>query len=183
MNRPSSGSLVVTLLLGAFVLACLIGAPGLPPSLRIATNMAGYATIVLIGLLVYGHFRPQALKWAETALQDVWGGKGTDARSVGLDEGQEEAPTPPAAVARAMGYAIGFLALSFLFGFYLVPPLFIACYLTFDARVKPLYAILTGIGVTAILIGGMRAVNVDVWVGTIPEVIPQFLGGSLLPPV
>jgi len=184
--KPSvNGSFVFTLLLGIFVLTCLAAAADLPAQLQIATHIAGYSTLVLIVLLLVGHFRPGLMHWAETTLQDVWGGKGTDARSVGRDEDAEggEGPLPWHAVARSMGYAVGFLALAFIFGFYLVPPLFIATYLIADARVRPLWAVLSGIAATVLLIGGMQAVNVDVWVGVIPEIIPRYLGGSMIPPI
>jgi len=186
MKPPPIGSFAFTLLLGGFVLACLIAGAGLPPNLQIVTNIAGYATLFLIVLLLVGHFRPGMLSWAETTLQDVWGGKGTDARSIGrADEDAEagEGPIPWPGVARSMGYALGFLALAFVFGFYLVPPLFIATYLILDARVPPLWAVVTGVAATVLLIGGMQAVNVDVWVGVIPEIIPDYLGGSIMPPI
>ena len=184
MKSSVNGGFVFTLLLGLFVLVCLIAADELPGQLQIATNIAGYWTLFLIVLLLVGHFRPGMLRWAETTLQDMWGGKGTDARSVGRDEGaeSEEGPVPWPAVARSMGYALGFLALAFVFGFYLIPPLFIATYLILDARVPPLWAIVAGIGATVLLIGGMQAVNVDVWVGVIPEIIPGYSGASMIPP-
>lgn len=186
MKPRIDGSFAFTALLGIFVLACLIGGRALPDVLQIATNIAGYSTLALIVLLLVGHFYPGLLRWAETALQDVWGDKGTDPRSVGRGpESAEggEGPLPLSAIARSMGYALGFLALVFIFGFYLIPPIFIATYLILDARVPPLWAVVAGVGATVLLIGGMQAVNVDVWVGVIPEIIPGYLGGSLLPPI
>lgn len=186
MKPAVNGSFVFTLLLGIYVLACLIAAEDLPPQLQIATHIAGYSTLFLIVLLLVGHFRPGLMHWAETTLQDLWGGKGTGAGSLGRDEGAAgggDGALPWPAVARSMGYALGFLALAFVFGFYLIPPLFIATYLIAEARVPPLWAILSGIGATALLIGGMQAVNVDVWVGVIPEIIPGYFGGSMLPPI
>ncbi len=186
MKPRVDGSFVFTLLLGVFALVCLVAAEELPDSLQIAIRMAGYSTLVLVVLLLIGHFKPGLLRWTETALQDVWGGKGGDASSAGPPgggaEGGEE-PVPWPAVARSMGYALGFLAFAFVFGFYLIPPLFIAIYLIVDARVPARWAIFSGIVATALLIGGMQAVNVDVWLGVVPEIIPGYFGGSMMPPI
>ncbi len=186
MKPRVDGSFIFTLLLGVFVLVCLVAAEELPDSLQITIRMAGYSTLLLVVLLLIGHFKPGLLRWTETALQDVWGGKGGDASSVGQAgagaEGGEE-PVPWPAVARSMGYALGFLALVFILGFYLIPPLFIATYLIVDARVPARWAIFSGVAATALLIGGMQAVNVDVWLGMLPEIIPGYLGGSMIPPI
>ena len=177
MKRKIDGGFIFTLALGLFVLACLIEAPNLPPTLQIATYLAGCITLALICLLLAGSFWPGLLRWTETALQDLWGSG-------------KEAPTTPAeehppwpAIAKSMGYALGFLGFSFLFGFVFVPPIFLSLYLIVEARVPALWAVLSGVIATALLMTGMHMVHIDAWAGAIPEIIPGLLGGSIIPPI
>lgn len=180
MKSRIDGSFVFTLFLGLFVLTCLVYARDFPDSLQIATNLTGYTTLALICVLLVGAFHPQILRWTETTLQDLWGASGRDEGAV--DAAAEEAP-PCTAVLKSIGYALGFLLLSFLFGFFVGPPIFLATYLIAEAKVRPLWAILAGIIATAILATGMIMVHVEVWAGIIPEILEGYIGGAIMPPL
>ena len=177
MKQKIDGGFIFTLALGAFVAVCLIEAPNLPQTLQIATYLAGCITLALICLLLAGSFWPGLLRWTETALQDLWGSS-----KEGPSTPAEEHPPWPA-IAKSMGYALGFLGFSFLFGFVFVPPIFLSLYLIVEAKVPALWAILSGVIATALLMTGMHMVHIDVWAGAIPEIIPGLLGGSIIPPV
>lgn len=180
MKSRIDGSFIFTLFLGLFVLVSLIFARDFPDSLQIATNLAGYTTLALICVLLAGAFYPEILYWTETALQDLWGASGQDKGAV--DAVAEEAPPWPA-VLKSIGYAVGFLLFSFLFGFFVVPPIFLATYLIAEAKVRPLWAILAGVIATAILDTGMMMVYVEVWAGIIPEILEGYIGGAIMPPL
>jgi len=174
------GSFIFTFFLGMFVLLCLISARDLPETLKIATNLTGYTTLALIGVLLVGALYPKILHWTETALQDVWGSGGRDKRARNVIA--EEAPPWPA-VLKSMSYAVGFLLLSFSLGFFVGPPLFLATYLIVEAKVYPLWAIVAAVVATVILDMGMMMVHVDVWAGIIPEIFEGYIGGAILPPL
>ena len=125
-------------------------------------------------------FRPEILRWSETTLQDLWGGGGGE-ESVPENAGEGVTPWPP--VLKSMGYALGFLILSFFVGFFVAPPIFVAAYLIFEAKVRPLPAVLVGVVITALLDISMLLVHVDVWPGAIPEILEGYLGGAIIPPV
>ncbi len=180
MKSRIDGSFIFTLFLGLFVLICLIFARDLHDTLQIATNLAGYTTLALICVLLAGTFYPEILHWTETALQDLWGAGGQNEGAAGA--AAEKAPPWPA-VLKSMGYAVGFLLFSFLFGFFVGPPIFLATYLIAEAKVRPLWAILAGVIATAILDTGMMMVHVEVWAGIIPEIFEGYIGGSILPPL
>ena len=118
MKRKIDGEFIFTAALGLFVLACLVETGNLPPTLQIASYLAGFITLALIVLLAAGRFRPELLRWTETALQDLWGGSNKDAATLP----PEEVPPWPAIV-KSMSYAVGFLGFSFLLGFVLAVPL------------------------------------------------------------
>ncbi len=180
MKSRIDGSFIFTVFLGLFVLVCLIFARDLHDTLQIATKLAGYTTLALICVLLAGTFYPEILHWTETALQDLWGAGGQDKGAA--DTVAEETPPWPA-VLKSMGYAVGFLLLSFLFGFFVGPPIFLATYLIAEAKVRPLWAILAGVIATAILDKAMMMVHVEVWAGIIPEILEGYIGGSILPPL
>jgi hypothetical protein len=180
MKSKLDGEFFFTLFLAIFVVGCLIDASDFHEKLQGAVFITGSTTLLFIGLLLVGHFYPEILRWTETTLQDLWGSGGTDTGAV--DNLAETSPPWPA-VWKSMAYAVGFLILSFLFGFYLVPPIFLATYLIVEAKVKPIWAITTGVVATAALTTGMTQVAIEVWVGAIPEILPQFLGGAFIPPI
>ncbi len=179
MKSRLDGAFFFTLFLGIFVVVCLIDALDFHDKLQGAVYITGLTTLFFIGLLLVGHFYPAILRWTETTLQDLWGGGGDD----GAIDNLAEAPPPWPAVGKSMAYAVGFLILSFVFGFYLVPPLFLATYLIVEANAKPVWAIIAGIVATAALTTGMTLVHIEVWVGALPEIIPLFLGGAFIPPI
>ena len=177
-NPRINGDFIFTLCLGVFMIVLLVDAFSFPPSLQIAIFIGGFSTLALILLLLVGHFRPEILRWSETTLQDLLGGSDeAGPQTAG------ESTTPWPAILKSMGYAVGFLALSFFVGLFVAPPVFVAAYLIFEAKVPPLVAILVGIVITALLDTGMILVHVDVWPGAIPEIIEGYLGGAILPPI
>lgn len=177
-NPRVNGDFIFTLCLGVFMIVLLVDAFSFPPSLQIAIFIGGTSTLALILLLLVGHFRPEILRWSETTLQDLLGGSDEAGPQTA---GESTTPWPP--ILKSMGYAVGFLALSFLVGLFIAPPVFVATYLIFEAKLRPWVAILVGIVITALLDTGMILVHVDVWPGAIPEVIEGYLGGAIIPPI
>lgn len=177
-NPRVNGDFIFTLCLGVFMIVLLVDAFSFPPSLQIAIFIGGTSTLALILLLLVGHFRPEILRWSETTLQDLLGGSDEAGPQTA---GESAMPWP--AILKSMGYAVGFLALSFLVGLFIAPPVFVATYLIFEAKLRPWVAILVGIVITALLDTGMILVHVDVWPGAIPEVIEGYLGGAIIPPI
>ncbi len=180
MKPRIGGDFWFTAFLGLFVVLCLFEGRNLPENLQLATNIAGYTTLVLIVLLLVGTFKPDLLSWTEMALQDLWGGSGEERRP---PPEERQGPPPWRGILKSMSYAVGFLALAFAFGFYLIPPIFLAFYLVVEAEARPFPAIAWGVGATTVLTTGMRLANVEVWAGAIPEFIPGYLGGSFIPPI
>ena len=179
MKSKLNGEFFFTLSLAIFVVVCLIDALDFYDKLQGAVFITGLTTLFFLGLLLVGHFYPAILRWTETTLQDLWGGGGDE----GAIDNLAEAPPPWPAIWKSMSYAVGFLILSFVFGFYLVPPIFLATYLIVEANAKPVWAIIAGVVATAILTTGMTLVQIEVWVGALPEIIPEFLGGAFIPPI
>jgi hypothetical protein len=180
MKSPRiNGDFIFTLVLGVFLTILLVDAFNFPASLQIAIFIGGFTTLALIVLLLIGNFRPKILRWSEMTLQDLWGGGGDE----GGSQTEGEGATPWSAILKSMGYAVGFLALSFFVGLFVAPPIFVASYLIFEAKVSKLPAIFVGIFITALLSSGMTLVHVDVWPGAIPEILEGYLGGGIIPPV
>jgi uncharacterized membrane protein YfcA len=179
MKRGAIGPFVWTCLLTIFVAVLLIDVRDLPPEVRIVPTLVGTATMVILVVLLIGAFRPEILSWTESTMEDLWGGGQRKQRP---PDTAEEQP-PWSAVLLMMGYAIGFLVAMGLFGYVVVPPFFIVLFLVREARVGVLRAIVVALVTTAGVYGGMRFLQVDIWAGAIPEIIPGILGGAVLPPL
>jgi len=171
--------MVWTVILGLFILLLVVVARGFEDSLQFTPYLAGIGTLAMILVLLAGHYYPEILRWTETTLQDLWGGG--EVKDGGPAAAEEEAPWP--AVVRSMSYAVGFLAAVFLFGFAVVPPLFITLYLVIEAGVRPRWAVLAAVIASTILVFGMVMLQVEVWAGIIPEIVEGYVGGSIIPPL
>jgi hypothetical protein len=182
MKSHLNGSLVWTVVLGLFVLMMVVVARGFQDSLQFTPYLAGFGTLAMILVLLAGNYYPEILRWTETTLQDLWGGGDTGDTTGGEGTVAEQEPPWPA-VLRSMSYAVGFLVAVFLFGFALVPPLFVTLYLVVEAGVRFRWAMLAAVIVCALLIFGMVMLQVEVWAGIIPEIVEGYLGGSIIPPV
>ncbi len=181
MKSGPDGSFIWTIILGLFVLLLTVVAHGFPDSLKFAPYLAGYGTLAMVVVLIAGRYYPEILRWTETTLQDLWGG-GDSETVPGDDAGAEQAPSW-AAVIRSMSYAVGFLALVILFGLVVITPLFIVTYLVVEARVKLVWAVLAAAVASGLLVFGMILLQVEIWAGIVPEIIPEFVGGSIFPPI
>ena len=179
-NSPFNGALLWTIFLGLFILMMVIVASGFQETLHFAPYRAGYGTLAMVLVLIAGSCYPEILRWTETTLQNLWGGGGGD-ENTQVSETEQE-PTWPQ-VLRSMAYAVCFLNCVFIFGFAVIPPLFIILYLVVEAGVRPIWAILAALITTAILLSGMVILHVEVWAGILPEIIEGYLGGSIIPPV
>lgn len=177
MKPRIDGEFVFVAILGVFVLVIMIATLQVPVLLRYGPFIAGGLTFVFIVVLLAGKFHPRILSWTETALQDLWGG---DSASRKLEEA-EDGPAPWAAVLRVMAYALGFLLSLYFLGFFVAPPVFVALYLIFDAHVKPLLAIAIAIGICVSALLALAALNVFLWTGIVPEIVPGYLGGAVPP--
>lgn len=168
--------LLFTAALSLFVIALLIAAFDLPVLLRYAPFIAGGLTLFFLVVLLAGRFDARILSWTETALKDIWGG-GADSRI----EEAEEIPSPWPAVLRVIAYAVGFLLAVYWFGFFLTTPIFILTYLTLDAGARPLSALVASAALSALILVTLTQLNVDLWIGRIPELVPGYLGGAVEP--
>lgn len=177
MKSRIDGAFIWTVILGLFVVLQVTVAGGFSESLRFTPYLAGFGTLFMVIVLLAGNFYPEILRWTETTLQDLWGGGGGG----GATAAEEEPPWP--AVLRSMCYAVGFLVAVFVFGFALVPPLYVTLYLIVEAGVRPRWAVLVAVAASASLITGMVLLHVEVWAGIIPEIIEGYLGGSIIPPL
>ena len=178
MKRRLNGEVVFTIVLAIFVVVILYATLNFPPLLRYTPFISGGLTLFFLAVLLAGVVNPRILGWTETALQDMWGG-GADSPTM---EDTVEQPSPWPSVLRVMAYAVGYLLCVFFLGFFLITPLFTALYLILDAKVRPLIAISISAVLSALLILALVKLNVDLWIGVAPEIVPDYIGGAI-PPV
>jgi len=179
MKLYFKGSLVWSLLLTLFVVVLLVTAQDFPEDVRLVPFVIGIPTVLLFIILLIGEFYPPLMEWMESILEDLWGGK----RKGAAVESVSQEVTSWSSVFRVMAWTVAFFVLVFFLGFFLVPPVFIAAFLIMEAGVRPFRAIVASLITSIALDSGMFFLKVGLWMGAIPEIIPGFVGGSIIPPI
>jgi len=186
MRAKSIGTCVWIAVMAVTVIAMLVDAASLPPLLREMPILLGWTVLVLFALLLLGQVFPAAITWMDAPLQGLLQDGAANKPSPG--EGPDVAsgngatdvvPWPP--VLRVLAYIIGFWALVFLFGLYLVPPLFIVFFLMVEAGVRLRNAVLATLIACALLFAGLQLLKIDLWCGVVPEIVPGIVGGAIMP--
>ena len=172
------GSLVFTASVSAFITLLLWAGLGYPPEVQILPMVVGLPTLSLTFVLLVGEFHPPVMEWLDSALDDLWGG-----RQETSEANKDQLLPSWGPVLRMMSWAAGFFAAVFLFGMFVVPPLFIVAYLVAEARMRLTGALLASLVASTCLYAGMALLRVDLWTGSIAEVVPGILGGGILPPL
>lgn len=160
------------------VVAFLVDGRAFPPQVRIVPYLVGITTLVLLVILLLGNFYPAVTRWTESTLEDLWGG----VRDAAGTRPPQEAP-PWSGVFRIAAWIVGFFLSVFLLGIVAVPSFFIAAFLIVEAGVAARKAIPIALAVSFAVCAGMAALQVEFWTGLIPELIPGYLGGAILPPL
>ena len=172
------GSLVFTVSVGGFIALLLWAGLGYPPEVQVLPLVVGVPTLALTIVLLAGEFHPPVMQRLDSALDDLWGGR---------QETTDPAVTRPASpwgpVLRMMAWAFGFFAAVFLLGMFVIPPLFIAAYLVTEARMRLVAALFASLVASTCLYAGMALLGVDLWTGSIAEIVPGILGGGIIPPL
>lgn len=186
MKAKVSGSFVWVAIMAVAVIAMLVDATSLPPTLREVPNLLGWSALVLFALLLVGDVYPAATAWMDTPLEELW--QGGEANKAGPGGGPDTASSnkaksalPWPSVLRVLAYIVGFWVLIFVFGLYLVPPLFIVLFLVVEAGVRLRHAVLAALIACVLLYAGLHLLQIDLWVGLVPEIVPGIVGGAVMP--
>lgn len=185
MKAKSIGIFVWVTIMASTVIAMLINATTLPPSLREIPDLLGWTVLVLFALVLVGEVYPEAIAWMDSPLDEFLqsgeANKGVPGEVDTDSKNEAAAPAPWPSVLRVLAYIIGFWALTFLFGLYLVPPLFIVFFLIVEAGVRLRNAVLSTLIACAMLFVGLHLLEINLWVGVVPEFVPGIVGGAVMP--
>lgn len=172
------GSLLFTVSVSGFIALLLWVGLGYPREVQILPLVVGLPTLALTIVLLAGEFHPPIMQRLDSALDDLWGGRQDSSDPTAI---QPASPWRP--VVRMMAWAIGFFAAVFLLGLFAVPPLFIVAYLVTEARMRLAAALFASLVASTCLYAGMALLGVDLWTGSIAEIVPGILGGGIIPPL
>jgi len=180
MKTRLNGTLICVFAFGALMLLMVAEAFSFPHQVRLVPVLMGVITFVLFLLLLMGEFWPAIVEVAETNLEDIWGGRWSRKETRGLDNFPKETPAW-SDVLRIISYIAAFWALVLVLGLFLVPPVLIAAYLIVEARIATVKAIAVSFAFCGVLFTGLVLLNVDIWLGIAPELVPGFIGGGIMP--
>ncbi len=181
MSSVNRFNLGVYAFLLAIALSIVLGATAYEGKQQLTAFVIGIPTIGLLVFLTLAEVTPSLVK-----LTGAFGVSEDDKPDV--SEGAESGggATMEAGswrrVAIVYGWLVSYFAMTFVFGFYLSIPVFMALFLTFESRLRPLYAVgvtaATGIPLYAIF---RILLDIPLWPGILPRIIPQIIGGGIVP--
>jgi len=180
MRKRWNGSLTWTSILIVFVGLLLYTGFKYPKEVRIVPFIVGMPTLILLLVLIVGEFYPGLLRGVEFAIEGLFGGKSQTCDTKKIN-GEFTGWRPTLTI---MAWIILYYGFTFLLGFILVSPIFIALFLIVKAEIKwPAALFYTAISVALLFAGLISVLKVDIWAGAIPAIIPGIIGGSIIPPL
>ena len=160
-----------------FVLLLILTGLAYPKEVRMIPYVVGFPTLLLLLFLWVGGFNPVVRRWVEMAAR----GQKRGGKDLGRPEKEPEF-TEWGPVLIVMAWVFPFFIFVFLFGFALTSPIFMACFLNRKADMRWPAAIVYALVAVVCIYGLMEGViNADLWCGAIPEIIPGWLGGAIIP--
>jgi hypothetical protein len=176
MQKPRPGETVFILCLIAGLAIFTFGSLSYVTELRTMPLIFGSCGILLLVLLLAGNHIPAMRGISRAGSPSVsappGGGEKTAAKSA-EPEWRD--------VLKIMAYMVGFWVAILVFGLTVTVPLLIAGFLIFEARVRAVYAVLCGLIAVVVMVFSLNLMGIDVWPGIMPEIIPDYLGGGLMP--
>lgn len=162
-----------------FVIVLILTGFGYPKEVRMIPFVVGFPTLLLLIFLWIGGFYPRVIHWIEDAM-----GEQREEKK-GLKKGEKSTEfTEWKPVLIVMVWVFLFFLFVFLFGFALVSPVFITAFLIRKAGMRFRSALLYALIAVALIYIFMEGlINADLWCGAIPEIIPGWLGGAIIPPL
>jgi hypothetical protein len=165
---------VFTTLMLIFVAAVLISGTQYERNVRLVPYVVGFPTLILVFVLWLGELRP------------TWKLRGSRSPQEGtkVDTGKDTDFTSWGPAVNTLGWIFVFFVIIFLFGFFVATPVFLAAFLYRKARLSPLKAVLIAVLTTLVACGFVQGlIGIGLWLGAVPQIIPGFVGGSIVPPL
>jgi hypothetical protein len=160
-----------------FVLLLILTGMFYPKEVRMIPYVVGFPTLVLLLFLWIGGFNPVVRRWIEMAVR---GQQKVERKSGKREKGSEFTDWKPVLI--VMAWVFPFFILVFLFGYALMSPIFIASFLIRKAGMRWPTAVASAVFSTALIYLLMEGlIDADLWCGAIPEIIPGWLGGAIIP--
>lgn len=175
-KKTRTGETVFVLVLIAGLAIFTFGSLAYVTELRTMPLIFGTCGILLLLLLLAGNHIP-AMRGISQA------GSPSASPQPGGDEKAEAKSNEPEwrDVLKIMAYMVGFWVAILFFGLTVTVPLLVAGFLIFEAKVKVGRAILSGVIAVVVMVFSLNFMGIDVWPGIIPEIVPDYLGGGLMP--
>lgn len=156
MTKIDKGEAAFVLFLILWMLAFVLAASSYTSVVKILPLIFGGIGLVLLGLTLAGLF-----KFGSGSARG-----GTESR---------------ADVGRMIGYMIALWLTAFLLGLLVAITLFVIVFLRREAKTSLRAAVITGSVTGALTVLTLQFMHIDLWAGIVPELIPGYVGGSIMP--
>ncbi len=180
MSAVNRFNLGVYAFLLTIALSIVLGAAAYEGKQQLTAYVIGLPTIVLLVFLVLAEATPSLVKLtrsfgvSEDDKPDV--SEGTESGAGQMEAGSWRR------VGIVYGWLVLYFGMTFVVGFYVAIPVFMTLFLTFESRLKPLYAVGVTVAAGLPLYVVFRIVlDIPLWPGMLPRIIPSILGGGIVP--
>jgi len=177
MKARWTGNLTWISLMLLFVLLLILVGFFYQKEVKLVPFVIGFPTLLLLVILWIGCFYPKVVRWVEIAVGE---GPNKSKNLIRTEKNSEFTEWQPVLV--IMGWIFLFFVFVFFFGFALISPVFITCFLIRKALMRWYVAFTYAlIAIMLIYIFMEGLIKADLWCGAIPEIIPGLLGGAIIP--
>lgn len=183
MKTLRKASFIFTLLLLLLVLSMVVASFGYRPKARLFPLVIGVPTLLMLVFLAAAEFFPRFSKRLEVGIETFFGGRLSEVAEGG--NARETSETSGwVRVGTIFGWLVLLFGLVFFAGFYVASPPFLLLFFLVEAKLSwpRALAFTLAISIPIYLIFDL-GLNMSIWPGAIPEIIPDFLGGGIVPPL
>ncbi len=150
---------------------------------RLVPWIVGFPTLLILLASLILEFFPGTQKSLEMGIENLWGGAMPESNNNPVDE-EDAGPVNRLRVFQVLAWIAGFFATTFLLGFFVSAGLFLFLFLKIEGRTPLLRAMVAG-ALSGVLIYFIvdKGFMLRLWPGVLPEIIPDVLGGGIIPPL
>jgi hypothetical protein len=157
-------------------LSFVVGAFVYPGRLRLVPLVIGIPTVLLLVYITLLEIKPEVFTIGRRKPED--GGPPPMATASGINAGQWQR------VVTIYGWLVGFFVGVLVFGYYIATPVFLVAFFIKESGLKPMRAVLVTVGVSVLfLLMFYVLLDIPLWPGILPRIIPHIIGGGSLPPL
>ena len=180
MSKLNGNQMLNYVVYGAMLLLSLsfvVGSFVYESRMRLVPLVIGIPTVLLLIYITLLEIKPELFAFGRKPTAEN-AGPPPPAMASGINAGQWQR------VVTIYGWLVGFFVGVLVFGYYIATPIFLVTFFVKESGLALMRAVLVTIGVSIILLLVFYLLlDIPLWPGVLPRIIPHIIGGGSLPPL